>query len=494
MIRRFPALLIVVLLIATGTLAARATTAAPALPNPRILNIVTAMYQVPEQPLSVRLYKVTAPSGATMRSRLSGMVYGLAGALFIKQSGEGQVRVAAGQAWYARPGIEHSYLAGHHGATILFFTVQHSRAPAPAAFFGPAVRDQLLYRSPSPIRNLSPGPYELTVQHATWSPEAPLNGPHYRTGIGLYYIMQGTFDIEVGGQMRRIPAGGVNYEAKGMAHRNANPSSTPTSAIFFTLTPSGQQVVLQQLPPPAPSNGTLEVYGAGGPAPAIQAALAAFEARTGVKFTLTTGPTGAWLNAAQQNGDIVFFGAEYVMDAFQFGTTYSGERRLPTEGLIIPGTRISPYTRSSGLLVRPGNPLGIRTFRDLTRKGMKILTVQGAGQTGVWEDMAARAGILPEVRAHIAVVAVDGADAIRAWDSRPDLNAWITWDTWHYPLKTQTQIVSVNPAIRDHRGLRVAILRRSEHRRIAGQFLRFLQSPAARAVLHSWGWSSSRGK
>ncbi len=382
MIRRLRALMLVAVLIATGTPVGRATAAAPALPNPRLQNILTAMYQVPEQPLTLHLYEETVATGTTMESQVPGMLYGLAGALVIKQPGEGQVRVTPGQAWYARPGMEHSYLVGHHGARILFFTVQRLGDTTSPAFFGPGVTEHLLYRSPSPVRDLSPGSYELTVQHATWSPEAPLNGPHYRTGIGLYYILQGTFTIDVGGQMRRIPTGGVNYEAKGMVHRNANPSTTPTRAIFFTLTPSGQQVVLQQTPPLAASGDTLEVYGAGGPAPAIQAALGAFEARTGTKVALTTGPTGTWLNAAQQNGDIVFFGAEYAMDAFQYGTTYSGERRLPTEGLISPGTRISPYTRFSGLLVRPGNPLGIRAFRDLTQEGYKDLNRAGSRADG----------------------------------------------------------------------------------------------------------------
>jgi len=104
---------------------------------------------------------------------------------------------------------------------------------------------------------------------------------------------------------------------------------------------------------------------------------------------------------------------------------------VATEGLIIPESRTSLYARPSGLLVRPGNPRGIRSFQDLARPGLKILTVQGAGQTGVWEEMAARAGVLPGVGANIAVVAADGADAIRAWDARPDLDAWITWTSWH---------------------------------------------------------------
>ena len=51
------------------------------------------------------------------------------------------------------------------------------------------------------------------------------------------------------------------------------------------------------------------------------------------------------------------------------------------------------------ILVRPGNPKRIRGFQDLLIPGVKVLTVAGAGQTGLWEDVAGRTGDIRMVRA-----------------------------------------------------------------------------------------------
>ena len=51
-------------------------------------------------------------------------------------------------------------------------------------------------------------------------------------------------------------------------------------------------------------------------------------------------------------------------------------------------SRVELYVRPAGILVRKDNPKKIKSFDDLTRSGVRIVDVNGAGQLGLWEDLA----------------------------------------------------------------------------------------------------------
>ena len=57
------------------------------------------------------------------------------------------------------------------------------------------------------------------------------------------------------------------------------------------------------------SNEAIEVYGPGGPAPAMQEVATAFGAANDVTVNVTAGPTAQWLGKAKQDADVVFSGA-----------------------------------------------------------------------------------------------------------------------------------------------------------------------------------------
>lgn len=40
--------------------------------------------------------------------------------------------------------------------------------------------------------------------------------------------------------------------------------------------------------------------------------------------------------------------------------------------------------------MRKGNPKNIKGFKDLAKSGVKVLVTHGAGQVGMWEDIAGR--------------------------------------------------------------------------------------------------------
>jgi accessory colonization factor AcfC len=222
----------------------------------------------------------------------------------------------------------------------------------------------------------------------------------------------------------------------------------------------------------------LQVYGPGGPLGPMQECGGMFAKAHGVEVKVTAGPTPKWIEPARQNADLIFGGAEYMLTEFM----------LKNPDLVDPKTRISLYVRPAGILVRPGNPKKIKSLKDLTKDGVRIVDVNGAGQLGLWEDLAGVHGLIPGIQKNILLSVATSAEAIDRWKTMPELDAWITYESWHYRLKEVTALVHLPQAQRLYRGTPIAITTISKQRDRAQQFIDFLKTPAAHAVFQKWGW------
>ena len=121
------------------------------------------------------------------------------------------------------------------------------------------------------------------------------------------------------------------------------------------------------------SQEALNVYGPGGPAPAMKEAAAAFGAAQHVVVNVVADPTPMWVDKAKADAYVIFSGAENMMSDFA--------KALP--GAFDLKEAEPLYLRPVAILVRPGNPKKIRGFHDLFKPGMKVMAVAGAGQTGL---------------------------------------------------------------------------------------------------------------
>ena len=172
---------------------------------------------------------------------------------------------------------------------------------------------------------------------------------------------------------------------------------------------------------------TLFVYGPGGPLPAMKEAAAAFASRHGITVEVTGAPTPQWLGKARENADVIFSGSEHMM------TDFVGQLKGATAGAIDETTITPLYLRPAAILVRKGNPRRIATFEDLLQPGVKVLVVQGAGQTGLWEDVAGRSGDIATVRGfrrNIGAFAANSGEAKRTWAEDTTFHAWLIWNIW----------------------------------------------------------------
>lgn len=230
----------------------------------------------------------------------------------------------------------------------------------------------------------------------------------------------------------------------------------------------------------------LYVYGPGGPFPAIKEAAAAFSKQHGVDVIVTAGPTPKWIADAKSNADVIYSGSETMM------TTFIGQ----LDGAIETSSVIPLYLRPAAILVRPGNPDHITGIADLMKPGQHILVVNGAGQQGLWEDVAGRLGDINSVkafRANIKTYAGNSAEARKAWVADKSLNAWLIWNIWQVSNPKLATVVSIEPQYEIYRDAGVALTHHGEASASAKAFVAFLQSAQGQKIFAHWGWMVPSG-
>ncbi|NDP49081.1 MAG: extracellular solute-binding protein [Sulfuriferula multivorans] len=227
----------------------------------------------------------------------------------------------------------------------------------------------------------------------------------------------------------------------------------------------------------------LNVYGPGGPAPAMKEAAAAFEQKTGTKVTVTAGPTPKWIDQAKADADVVYGGSETMMT--DFVTAMDGR---------IQESEVQPmYLRPYSILVRPGNPKKIAGVRHLLKPGVNILVVNGAGQTGAWEDMAGRKGDIKTVRAirkNIVGYAKNSAEARQKWIDDSSIDAWLIWNIWEVSNPDLADVVKIESDYAIYRDSNVVVTTQGKTNPAAQQFVDFLFSPEGARIFKKWGWMS----
>lgn len=228
----------------------------------------------------------------------------------------------------------------------------------------------------------------------------------------------------------------------------------------------------------------LQVYGPGGPAPAMKEAAHAFEQKTGLSVAVTAGPTPAWLQQAKVDADLIYSGSEAMMT--DFVVAMDGQLRHEA---------VEPlYLRPMSILVRPGNPKQIQGLADVIKPGVKVLVVNGAGQGGAWEDVAGRLGDIRTVaamRSNIVSYAGNSAIARQTWIEREDIDVWLIWNIWQVSNPTLADVVPIEPQYVIYRDSGVAVTERGSANPVARQFVDFLKSDEGAAIFARWGWMST---
>lgn len=219
----------------------------------------------------------------------------------------------------------------------------------------------------------------------------------------------------------------------------------------------------------------------------MKEAAQAFQRQTNIVVIVTSGPTPEWISRARQGADLVYSGSDTMMTDFV--------RQMPNS-LRQQDVRLL-YDRPAAILVRKGNPKRVQGFRDLSRRDLSVMVVEGAGQDGLWEDLASRAGGIDFVRAmrpNIAFFAKNSGEARKAWTANPKLDAWVIWNIWQIENSAVADRVAVEPDILLSRPMAIAVTSSTKRRGQAQRFAAFLESTAGRAIFVRHGWRAPSGR
>jgi len=214
----------------------------------------------------------------------------------------------------------------------------------------------------------------------------------------------------------------------------------------------------------------LRAYCPGGPHHVLQECAELFRRKHGVTVAVLKASPADLAHKLPEDGDLFFTGAEYMLDDFA--------RENP--GVLDMCSVQKLHPRRVGVLVRKGNPLAIKGVECLQREGVDLLAVHLENMTRFHDPRLGRPG---NVRRRVNT----GQEGVAAWQSAPELDAWVTYKSWHVWLEEESEFIEI-PGEHALRFTPVALTRRTPHRQAAMQFVAFLQTPEVRRIFVEHGW------
>jgi accessory colonization factor AcfC len=203
------------------------------------------------------------------------------------------------------------------------------------------------------------------------------------------------------------------------------------------------------------SNATqgLRVVGPGGPYEAMVECAEAFSRTRNVTVEVIKGPPERWLD---RRADLIYGGFPLMLTALA---------EIHPEALSTIEIH-ELYARRIGLLVRRGNPRHLLTLADLAREGIQVLDVQ-------LEQMQEFQDRVPGLRARLAALVRTGEEGIQVWRARPELDAWITFESWYRATSSETDFIPLADDIGALRPTVIAMTRWTARRTLAREFISF---------------------
>ncbi len=225
----------------------------------------------------------------------------------------------------------------------------------------------------------------------------------------------------------------------------------------------------------------LHVFSAGAVAPPVKKCAEEFKAEFGTEFEFTVGKAENLMEeiAERKEGDLLTCGSEYILDHAQL------------KGLILKETRRSLGSRTSAILVQKGNPKQIRAISDLATVGMQIGVSVAGCLTGVWDDLATKAGLTEEIRRNTVAYA-DGCGELMSFINKKKVDAILGWDAFKNLNMKTMDIIELPKELQVHRNTAIGVITFSRDKELANRFIDFLVSAEGKQIYEDFGWHHAK--
>lgn len=223
----------------------------------------------------------------------------------------------------------------------------------------------------------------------------------------------------------------------------------------------------------------LVLHCAAGLRQAMAPMIEAFEARQPISIRVTYEGSGQLLGkiAAGAGGDLFVPGAAFYLD------------KAAEQGLIDPATRRTVAYYVPVLFVAKGNPLGIRTLRDLVRPGVRVgLGDERSAAVGEASLDLFKKNNIPYDQVRPNVVYKSGTvNELGVAIQMHTVDAVIVWDVSARQFAATGDTVTIPPGENVVSTVPVAVLKTSAHPAEAMKFIEFVTSPEGKRILAANG-------
>jgi molybdate transport system substrate-binding protein len=184
-------------------------------------------------------------------------------------------------------------------------------------------------------------------------------------------------------------------------------------------------------------------FSAGAVAPPIQKCAEEF----GGEFELTVNEAEILMEeiAKTKEGDLLTCGSEYILDHAQL------------KGSVLRETRKGLGSRTSAILVQKGNPRKIKSIADLAKKGIQVGVSVSGCLTGVWDDLATKAGLAEQIRNNTFACA-DGCGELMSFINKKKVKAILGWDTFKNLNPQTMDIIELPKDLQVHRTTAIGVI------------------------------------
>jgi molybdate transport system substrate-binding protein len=235
---------------------------------------------------------------------------------------------------------------------------------------------------------------------------------------------------------------------------------------------------------PAPGPGAADapaerilVYAGAASKPATEEAARLYQEQTGVRVELIFGGSGYVLSQMKlaREGDIYFPGSSDYME------------KAKREGDVFPESEKLLVYLVNAINVRPGNPMRIRTLKDLTRPGVRVAIANPEGVcVGAYAVEIVERAFTPAEKAAFRRNLVNYTESCEKTATAISLrmvDAVIGWSVFSHwdPARIETVPLAKEEIIRIGY-LPIAVSRFTGNRAAAEAFIDFLTGPEGRAV------------
>jgi accessory colonization factor AcfC len=225
----------------------------------------------------------------------------------------------------------------------------------------------------------------------------------------------------------------------------------------------------------------LHIFSAGAVARPIKKCADEFTAKFETKFNFTVNKAEILIEeiAKTREGDLLTCGSEFILDHAQL------------KGLILKETRKSLGSRTSAILVQKGNPKKIKSMSDMARQGVQVGVSVSGCLTGVWDDLATKAGCTEQIRKNTVAYA-DGCGELMSFINKKKVDAILGWDAFKNLNMETMDRIDLPEDLQVQRSTAIGVISYSEDKELAVKFIDFLVSEEGKRIYEEYGWHSEK--